>query len=201
MAPPPCAPRAHRTIFCQASAETHRSLFRLCSPCHAGCESRCRGTRALRPRPEVLWRHDQRPHERQISRRPFLDPFWERAAAFGAPIYLHPADPVAPLPALPVTRAGAADVGLGRGDRLACPAHHLRRRFRPYPESKARARPSRRDIAVPALALRQPLGALSAGNCRSRRRIPQGERLGDDLGHVRSPAGRAARSTRWAAIA
>jgi 2,3-dihydroxybenzoate decarboxylase len=28
------------------------------------------------------------------------DPFWERAAALGAPIYLHPADPVAPLPVL-----------------------------------------------------------------------------------------------------
>ncbi|HEX3859172.1 MAG TPA: amidohydrolase family protein, partial [Pseudolabrys sp.] len=28
------------------------------------------------------------------------DPFWERAAALNAPIYLHPADPVAPLPVL-----------------------------------------------------------------------------------------------------
>jgi 2,3-dihydroxybenzoate decarboxylase len=28
------------------------------------------------------------------------DPFWERAAALDAPIYLHPADPVAPLPAI-----------------------------------------------------------------------------------------------------
>ena len=28
------------------------------------------------------------------------DPFWERAEALGAPIYLHPADPPAPLPAL-----------------------------------------------------------------------------------------------------
>lgn len=28
------------------------------------------------------------------------DPFWECAAALGAPIYLHPADPVAPLPVL-----------------------------------------------------------------------------------------------------
>lgn len=28
------------------------------------------------------------------------DVFWERAAALGAPIYLHPADPVAPLPAI-----------------------------------------------------------------------------------------------------
>src|SRR6476646_9932109 len=28
------------------------------------------------------------------------DPFWERAGALDAPIYLHPADPVAPLPVL-----------------------------------------------------------------------------------------------------
>jgi len=28
------------------------------------------------------------------------DPFWERAAALDAPIYLHPADPVAPMPVL-----------------------------------------------------------------------------------------------------
>jgi 2,3-dihydroxybenzoate decarboxylase len=31
---------------------------------------------------------------------PALDPFWERAAALGAPIYLHPADPPALFPAL-----------------------------------------------------------------------------------------------------
>jgi len=29
-----------------------------------------------------------------------LDPFWERAEALGAPIYLHPADPVTPAPVL-----------------------------------------------------------------------------------------------------
>src|ERR1700704_1895103 len=28
------------------------------------------------------------------------DPFWERAAALGTVVYLHPADPVAPLPAI-----------------------------------------------------------------------------------------------------
>lgn len=28
------------------------------------------------------------------------DPFWERVAALGVPIYLHPTDPVAPIPAL-----------------------------------------------------------------------------------------------------
>src|SRR5262245_37105018 len=36
----------------------------------------------------------------QYLDHPSLHPFWERAAALGAPIYLHPADPVAPSPAL-----------------------------------------------------------------------------------------------------
>src|SRR5947199_139556 len=31
---------------------------------------------------------------------PALFPFWERAEALGALIYLHPADPVAPMPVL-----------------------------------------------------------------------------------------------------
>jgi len=33
----------------------------------------------------------------QYLDHPSLYPFWERAEALGAPIYLHPADPVAPL--------------------------------------------------------------------------------------------------------
>jgi 2,3-dihydroxybenzoate decarboxylase len=36
----------------------------------------------------------------QYLDHPSLAPFWERAAALGAPIYLHPADPIAPSPAL-----------------------------------------------------------------------------------------------------
>ena len=54
--------RASNDFLARRSAEAPRPLFRLCSSCHAGCQSRRRGTRALRPRPEVLWRHDQRPH-------------------------------------------------------------------------------------------------------------------------------------------
>ena len=42
------------------------------------------------------------------------DPFWERAAALGTVIYLHPADPAAPLPSIAgLQRACAPDVGLG----------------------------------------------------------------------------------------
>ena len=36
----------------------------------------------------------------QYLDHPALDPFWERAEALGAPVYLHPADPVATYPAL-----------------------------------------------------------------------------------------------------
>jgi len=36
----------------------------------------------------------------QYLDHPALQPFWERAEALGAPIYLHPSDPVAPSPAL-----------------------------------------------------------------------------------------------------
>lgn len=37
-------------------------------------------------------------HGKYLDDRSY-DPFWERAADLSAPIYLHPADPVAPLPA------------------------------------------------------------------------------------------------------
>jgi 2,3-dihydroxybenzoate decarboxylase len=36
----------------------------------------------------------------QYLDHPSLHPFWERAEALGAPIYIHPTDPVAPSPAL-----------------------------------------------------------------------------------------------------
>jgi 2,3-dihydroxybenzoate decarboxylase len=36
----------------------------------------------------------------QYLDHPSLYPFWERAEALDAPIYIHPADPVAPIPAL-----------------------------------------------------------------------------------------------------
>jgi 2,3-dihydroxybenzoate decarboxylase len=95
------------------------------------------------------------------------DPFWERAAALDAPIYLHPADPTAPLPVL----AG----------------HNVL--VRPMwgwgvSESQARPWPSRRDAAVPALALRQPLKTLWLEFAEAAVALPQGERLGHALRHV-----------------
>jgi len=41
----------------------------------------------------------------QYLDHPALDPFWERAQAINAPVYIHPADPVSPYPALADCRA------------------------------------------------------------------------------------------------
>ncbi len=117
------------------------------------------------------------------------DPFWERAAALGAAIYLHPADPVAPPPVLAGYNVLARPMwgwGVETGShalRIICGGV-----FHRYPKAKLAARPSRRDAAVPALALRQPLEALRLEFAEAAVAIPQGERLGDDVGHVRSPA-------------
>ena len=113
------------------------------------------------------------------------DPFWERAAALGAPIYLHPGrSGGAVAGACRPQCAGATDVGLGRRDRLARAAHHLRRRFPSLSESQARARPSRRDPAFPALALRQPLEALWLEFAEAAVAIHQGKFWVTTLGHV-----------------
>ena len=64
---------------------------------------------------------------------PSLHPFWERAEALGALIYLHPADPVAPAPVLDGHTGCGAPPGNGVRDRLARAAAHLRRTFRPLP--------------------------------------------------------------------
>ena len=63
--------------------------------------ARGRRARTLHARAEILRRHDQRPHQRPISRPSVAGyPFWERAEALQATIYIHPTDPVTP-------RAGA----------------------------------------------------------------------------------------------
>ncbi len=113
------------------------------------------------------------------------DPFWERAAALGAPIYLHPADPVAPLPVLAGYNVLARPMwgwGVETGShalRIICGGV-----FHRYPKAKLIARPSRRNAAVPALALRQPLEALWLEFAEAAVAIHQGECLGDDLRHV-----------------
>jgi 2,3-dihydroxybenzoate decarboxylase len=56
--------------------------------------------------------------------------FWERAEEIGAPIYLHPADPPLELSRhCRMRRVEARYVGMGGGDRFACAAPALRRRF------------------------------------------------------------------------
>src|SRR5207247_2431256 len=81
----------------------------------------------------------------------------ERAQALEALIYLHPADPVTPAPVLDGYKGAAAgDLGMDVRDRLARFAHRVRRRVRSLPPRAARARPFGRNLAVPALALRQP---------------------------------------------
>src|SRR5580765_7213741 len=80
----------------------------------------------------------------QYLDHPSLSPFWERAAALNAVIYIHPTDPVTPAPVL--------DGHKGLRRAAAC----VRRRVRPLSEGPAWPRPHGRDLAVPAVALRQP---------------------------------------------
>ena len=97
----------------------------------------------------------------QYLDHPSLYPFWERADALGALIYIHPTDPVAPpsvLDGSQALRRATWEWGFETGShalRLVFSGH-----FDRFPRAKADARPSRRDAAVPALALRQPRQAL-----------------------------------------
>ena len=182
----PCVERFSR----QGSSKTSRPLFRLRASCHAGPEGRRRRVGTLRARSQILRRHDRWPHQRQISRRPFL------RSVLGARGRARRADLPAPRRsggAIVGDRrlqcVGATDVGLGRRDRLARAAYHLRRGLPSLSEGQAGARPSRRDVAVPTLAFRQPFGALWLEFAEAAVAISQRERLGDDLGHVRSAAG------------
>ena len=121
----------------------------------------------------------------QYLDHPSLYPFWERAEALGAPIYIHPTDPVAPSPVLDgVTglRRATWEWGFETG------SHALRLVFgghvRPLSARQGGARPSRRDAAVSALALRQPRQALWRQARQDAVRIHQGQHRGDHIGHV-----------------
>src|SRR5262249_13653471 len=84
-------------------------------------------------------------------------------------------------------RAGASDVGLGRGNRLACAAYCIQRCLSPLPKGKARARPPRRNAAVPALPFRQPLETLGLDLAEAAFAVHQGKCLGYRLRNVRRP--------------
>ena len=107
----------------------------------------------------------------QYLDHPSLYPFWERAQALGALIYLHPADPVTPAPVLDGHK------GLRRATwewTFETGSHALRLVFGGvfdrFPNARARARTSGRDPAVPALAVRQPPGRSSTASSSRKRR-------------------------------
>ena len=116
------------------------------------------------------------------------DPFWERAAGLSAPIYLHPADPVEPLAAIAATTCwrGRCGAGAWRPARMRCASSAaacsiaIRRRSSCSAISARRCRSS----SGVSTAARRPM----AGIAEAAVAIPSGERLGDDLGHVRSSA-------------
>jgi hypothetical protein len=118
-----------------------------------------------------------------------LAPFWERADALGAIIYIHPADPVAPLPVLEGYKELARPMwGWGVEHRLARAAPDRRRPFRTLSARPADAWPSRRDAAVPAVAARQPRQIPGREAEKSAVALHQEQRLRDDIRHVRRPA-------------
>src|SRR6185312_2694409 len=69
-------------------------------------------------------------------------------------------------------------------DRLARLAAGVRRPLRPVSPHQNHSRPSRRDIAVSAMAVRQPCQALRRQACQAAVAIHQRELRGDDLRHV-----------------
>ena len=143
-------------------AEAAGPLFRLRPSADAGLRGRRRRARALHARAEVLRRHDQRPHQRPISRPPVAAIRSGSARRRSDALDLHPSG--RPGDALARARrpqrAAARDLGMGLRDRLARAASRVRRRVRPLSARAHRARPSRRNAAVSAVALRQPRQAL-----------------------------------------
>ncbi len=123
----------------------------------------------------------------QYLDHPSLAPFWERAEALGTLIYMHPADPVSVAPVL-ARPSGAAPrhLGMGLRDRLARAAADFRRGVRPLPKGAARPRPPGRDLAVSALALRQPHrpGLLQRGLEEAGVALHQEQHRDHHVGHV-----------------
>ena len=168
-------------------SQTARPLFRLRASCHAGPACGGRRAGALHARAQILRRHDQRPHQRPISRSSLA------AIRSGSgprscwrTIYIHPdRSGRRPSPALDgYDGLAPRDLGVGLRNRLARAAAGLQRPVRPLPAGAGHARPSRRDVAVPAVALRQPRQALRREARPKAVRLHQAEYRGDDVGHV-----------------
>ena len=122
---------------------------------------------------------------------PVLHPFWERAQALGAAIYIHPTDPVTPSPALDGhngLRRATWEWGFETG------SHALRLvfggLFDRFPRAKVVLGHLGETLPYPALALRQPRQALRRQARQAAVAIHQGEHHGDDVGHVLGGAAR-----------
>ncbi len=182
--------------------QTAGSLFRLWAPAHARCARRGRRTRTLHGRTEILRRHDQRPHQRPIS-RPSLAASVLGAGRGARGDDLYPSDRPdrAVAGARRRRRLAPRHLGVGLRDRLARAAAGLLRTVRSLPAGEAGARASRRDAAVPAVALRQPRQALRREAAKEAVRLHQAEYRRDHVRHVRRPSRSTARLPRSAKIA
>ena len=149
---------------------------------------------------EILRRHDQRPHQRgQYLDHPSLSPFWERAEALGALIYLHPTDPVTPSPRCwKAIRAAPRHLGMDLRDRLACAAAGVRRHVRPLPARHARrsATWARRCRSCSGASTAAPSSTASSSP-KTAVALHQGQHRGDHVGHV---LGRSRSTARIAAL-
>ena len=121
----------------------------------------------------------------QYLDHPALHPFWERAQALGAVIYLHPADPIAAMPVLEGTK-GLKRAGWEWGVETG--SHALRLvysgAFRPVPPRHPGARPSRRDPAVSPVASRRQGEVLRREARPATVGLHPRQHRGDDFRHV-----------------
>ena len=138
----------------------------------------------------------------QYLDHPSLHPFWERAQALGAPIYLHPADPVTPAPVLD------GHNGLRRATwewTFETGSHALRIMFGGVFDRFPRAKVVLGHLGetLPFLLWRfdSRAGALRRQARQAALAIRQGQHRGGDLGHVLGRAARPARSPRSAMTA
>ena len=130
------------------------------------------------------------------------DPFWERAAALGrADLSASGRSGCTLAGPCGSQCAGAADVGLGRGNRFARAAHHFERRFPPLSESQAGAWPSRRDTCLSCSGASTAARSPMAGTCRSRRRNTSRKISGSRSRACMTLRRCTARSMRWDATA
>ena len=134
-------------------------------------ESRRRRTRTLHDGAEVRRRMINGHTNGQYLDHPSLAPFWERADALGAIIYIHP-DRSGDALARARRPQGLAPRHLGMDvrDRLARAAAGVRRRVRPLSARAHRARPHGRDAAVSCCGASTAAPSSTASSSPRRRR-------------------------------